>query len=57
MEYDLLAIRALTDRFNDAADRRDPAAMAAVYAPDGKWHFVRRVVSRRGQARCQAEFR
>jgi len=57
MECDLLAIRALTDRFNDAADRRDPAAMAAVYAPDGKWHFVRRVVSRRGQARCQAEFR
>ncbi len=36
VEKDLLAIRALADRYSDAACRRDPAAMAAVYARDGE---------------------
>ena len=33
---DILAIRALADRYSDAANRLDPAGMADVYAPDGE---------------------
>jgi len=36
MEKDVLAIRALADRYSDAACRRDPGNMAAVYAEDGE---------------------
>lgn len=32
---DILAIRLLTDRYSDAANRADYAAMAGVYAQDG----------------------
>lgn len=34
---DELAIRALTQRFTDAVNRRAPAEMAALFAPDGRW--------------------
>ena len=33
---DILAIRALVDRYSDAANRLDPKGMAAVYAEDGE---------------------
>ncbi len=34
---DELAIRALAQRFSDAVNRRDAAALAALFAPDGRW--------------------
>lgn len=33
---DILAVRALADRYSDAANRLDAAAMAAVYTEDGE---------------------
>lgn len=36
MEKDIMAIRALGDRYSDAACRRDPVDMAAVYSDDGE---------------------
>jgi uncharacterized protein (TIGR02246 family) len=31
-------IRSLVDRYADAASRRDPAAIASTFTPDGEWH-------------------
>lgn len=54
---DELALRNLAYAYSDACGRKDPVAMAAVYAPDGELQVASTGVSVKGVAKLERAFR